>query len=115
LGCTCPDEVFHRIDDRQLQLASNLGVVRRIDVGHRLLVYLVEADDPAWVQRHLGAILRRGVSDRDAEGMNRFRLVIASHRPDLHGPTAQAEFDKLAVGYEKVHLHLVTQDALDGV
>ena len=112
LGCACPEEVFERIDHRRHRVGDVAGV-QRIDVGRRLLVYLVETDDPAWLQRHLAELVRAGVADRDAQGMNRFRLVIASTRPDLVAAGAHALFHELAGGDAKVHLHLVAQDALD--
>lgn len=112
LGCTCPEEVFERIDHRRHRVGDVAGV-QRIDVGQRLLVYLVETDDPAWLQRHLAELVGAGVADRDAQGMNRFRLVIASTRPDLVGAAARARFRELAGVDDKVHLHLVAQDALD--
>ena len=60
LGCSCPDEVFANIDYQQ----EGEGVSgRRIRVGARLLIYIINMDGKAGIQGVIDAALAQGVGD----------------------------------------------------
>ena len=42
LGCNCPAEVFARIEDDSLPSTNSGPPIRRIAIGSRLLIYLVD-------------------------------------------------------------------------
>lgn len=114
LDCTCPDEIFERVEIREGQPLPNGGRVRRIAIGGRLLIYLVDGVPVGTVDRDIRGWTLSGRIDRDGAGMRRFRLVIG-----LDGPSdADAERIKDAFaaacdeGDDRMHLHLVEPDSI---
>ncbi len=106
LGCRCPEEVFERIEiDRE---AGTRGVLR-LAIGGRLLVYVAAEPRRDTSAADLPALLRRGVEDRDANGFNRFRLVLATTDSAALKADAQEALAVIAAGDDKVHLHLVAE------
>lgn len=105
LGCTCPDEVF---DDIELETRSAPGpslealgadaVEQVLHVGGRLLIALC----PTLDEGRLQALLRAGVSQRDARGYNRFRVAVAGS-----GPAPERVTELLAALDDRVHVHVV--------
>ncbi|WP_373509499.1 hypothetical protein [Thiocapsa sp.] len=114
LGCTCPDEVFERVEIREGQPLPNGGRVRRIAIGGRLLIYLVDSVPVDAVDRDTRRWTLSGRIDRDGAGMNRFRLVIGldglsgSHADRMKGAFAAACDE----GDDRMHLHLVAPDSI---
>jgi hypothetical protein len=46
LGCACPEEVFKRIDcQSDIKLNDNILLSSKINVGNKLLIYVVEIND----------------------------------------------------------------------
>jgi hypothetical protein len=117
LGCTCPDEVFDRVDLRDGPPLSDGGHVRRIAIGGRLLVYLIEGVSLDEASREIGRWAVSGRADRDGSDMNRFRLVI--RLDDISDPEAGRLADVFAAAREqdddRMHLHLVGSAALGPV
>lgn len=109
LGCGCPEEVFRSIDESVLQWNGVQG--RRVSVGGRLLIAVLQTDDPEVVRAGLAQWVELGRQERDAGGMNRLRIVIASDRPQALEPMAQAVFSRTPGRDERVHLHLVERSA----
>lgn len=108
LGCGCPPEVFARVDESPTEVSRRAGVTRRIDVGGRLLIYLVVSDDPARVVARMPEWIAAGRAERDATGMNRLRLLLAV--PPA-GPSALAAAFAAAAGADdRLHLHLLRPD-----
>lgn len=113
LGCTCPDKVFEQIEDRKV-LASVSPHSRRITIGGRLLIYIWEVDeaDEQFKENFL-ALLAAGRKERDEQGLNRFRAVLAVD--DItHGITAEAElhFSLFAGRDDRMHLHVIPRSVL---
>ena len=114
LGCTCPDEVFERVEIREGQSLPNGGRVRRIAIGGRLLIYLVDGVPVGTVDRDIRGWTLSGRIDRDGAGMNRFRLVIGldglscSDADRIKGAFAAA----CGEGDDRMHLHLVKPDSI---
>jgi hypothetical protein len=113
LGCTCPDEVFESISVEQNPGEfADFQKGRLLTIGGKLLVYLVETNDWASVAAKLEQIFGQGCEKRDAEGFNRFRLVVST--PDIQ-PARQLllqQFDALSELDERLHLHVITPDQL---
>jgi hypothetical protein len=104
LGCGCAEEVFKVIELSQ----EKKGDVSydRINIGNRLLVYIIRADDPGFVGEELPGMLFAGLKERDDGGFNRFRLVLAS---DAHsaGLAAMNAYKKTGLADERLFLHVV--------
>ena len=106
LGCSCPEEVFNQID-YQKESDENLG--RKINVGDRLLIYIITMDGKSNIQGVINSALVRGVEERERKGFNRFRLVlVASHLDELRN-SAERVFDSSSYTDEKTHLHIVNE------
>jgi hypothetical protein len=95
LGCTCEPAVF-----RDIRLAKTAGGAWRIAIGGRLLIELVEHADGLPPER-IEALLTAGRRDRDALGMNRFRLVLGGDTP----VEASAAVRSLLRDDPRLHLH----------
>lgn len=110
LGCGCPNEVLQWIEcSRSESVPEHDLKLTRIDVGGRLLVYVIEGEErPENAVGALPAVLAAGVAERDRSGFNRLRLVVASDDPEAIAPLAQALFSDVAPHDERVHLHVVS-------
>jgi len=104
LGCGCAEEVFKIIELRH----GKKGDVRydRINIGNRLLVYIVRADEPGFVGEELPGMLLAGRKERDDEGFNRFRLVLATDAPSA-GIAAMNAYKKTGLADDRLFLHVV--------
>ena len=108
LGCQCPDEVFSHIEcEQDIQLDSNIVLNVRINVGNRLLIYIVKASDARFIKVNLSSMIKAGKKERDKQGFNRFRLVLAVDDTDSLHPDMDKLFDELKADDDKVHLHLI--------
>ena len=113
LGCTCVPEVFANIEDLP-PTGSEPGAPRRISIGGRLLIHLVESAELPDPDR-LAGLVRAGREERDQRGMNRFRLVIVTDEPSARMEPLDAAFRRLPEVDERTHLHLVERSALAGL
>lgn len=105
LGCGCPDEVFEQIEYGPPPAAlAALGVERRLLVGGRLLAYIVPCGPRLPAIRKL---VEAGRSERDREGYNRFRLVLAATDPEQVRAAVEGEFAAAASPDDRVHLHAI--------
>ena len=103
LGCACPDGVFDEIVCRPVKSVR----AANIEICGRLLIYLIDTDGDRWRFDEIGAVLRRGVTERDGRGFNRFRLVLAASRPNELRAAAEEAFRISPHRDERVHLHVV--------
>lgn len=115
LGCTCPDSVFSRVDSQRNVQVGEAVLSHRIDVGRRLLVYVLPCDDPEQLRARLAGLIASGRHERDRLGFNRLRVVVATWDPDKLGPEAWRLFDGADARDERVHLHLVGRPAVSGL
>ena len=112
LGCSCPEEVFNRIDYQE----EGDGISgRKINVGGRLLIYIISMDRKTSIQGVINSALEQGVEERDKKGFNRFRLVLVASRPDELRSTAEHAFDSSGYTDEKTHLHIVNESDLESL
>ena len=106
LGCSCPEEVFNQID-YQKEHDGILG--RKINVGDRLLIYIITMDGQSNIQGVINSALVQGVVERDKKGFNRFRLVLVASHPDELRSSAEQAFNSSGYTDEKTHLHVVNE------
>ena len=107
LGCSCPEEVFEKIEYAE---NSNAPWERRIEVGNRLLIYIVDADAVGDTACRIDAVLQIGVAERNSKGLNRFRLVLVSSSRDADSrTTSEAVFHRSPHYDDRTHLHIVEQ------
>ena len=109
LGCGCPDEVLECIRFSRTGVADqHEGRLTRIDVGGRLLVYVIETgDDPRRAAEALGAVVAAGTVERNRGGFNRLRVVVATNDRDTFGPELKRSFEDSAPRDDRVHLHVI--------
>ena len=108
LGCACPDEVFHRIVCR----SEDSGQGAKIEIGGRLLIYLIDTDRAPWRIDEIGAALQRGVAERNRRGFNRFRLLLVASRPEPLSSAAGRVFENSPHHDDRAHLHVADAAAV---
>jgi hypothetical protein len=114
LGCGCPDEVLRSIAVDQGRLIPGSDVeVTRLDVGGRLLVYVVPAAAQP-LPSLVAAAVDAGVSERDRRAFNRFRLVLAAGSPAALEQPARDALAACGRRDERVHLHVVAVEDCPG-
>ncbi len=109
LGCGCPDEVLQTIRiDRHWPVARIDAPLARIDVGGRLLVWVVDVGERQFgIAELVTSAVAAGLDERDRLSFNRFRVVLASGTPsDITRPARQA-FDACRRPDDRVHLHVL--------
>ena len=115
LGCGCPEEVLQWIECSQQSQANGDHELRltRIDVGGRLLVYVIEAaGDPAAAAAAVPTVIASGLVERARGGFNRLRIVVADPDVDAVRPLVEASFAASAPRDERLHLHVVATHVL---
>ena len=109
LGCKCPDDVFEQIEYQDGETLESTRT-RSITLGGRLLIYILETNDPSLIKSNLPAMLSQGKRERDRRGLNRFRAVIATDDMDGIEPIARQLFQEWSDKDDNVHLHVVHRD-----
>jgi hypothetical protein len=108
LGCGCPGEVFRSIDcRRQVPLSNEVVLHSAITIGNRLLIYVAEAGNRSFIEKHLAFLVSAGKSERDSKGLNRFRLVMVTDESPGNRDAIGRTFEELREGDEKIHLHVI--------
>ena len=111
LGCDCPEKVFEHIDcQHDIKLNNDISLSYKINIGNRLLIYIIEANDSNFVKSNLSTLVYVGKNERDKRGFNRFRLVIVSDKTNEIKQVAHTMFEVLEDKDEKVHLHIVNKN-----
>lgn len=108
LGCACPEEVFQYIDcQHNIKLNDDILLHNKINIGNRLLIYIVEMNNPDLIKRKLPILIQTGKKERDSSGFNRFRLAIVTDKVDQIKHVAGSVFENLKDKDEKIHLHII--------
>lgn len=107
LGCDCDESVFKHIENERNVEAGGIKLRNHINVGGRLLVYIVDAEGPSFIRSHLADLLEAGRKERDDRNFNRFRLVlVAASDSQVRLEVNRALKLSKAVD-EKVHVHIL--------
>ncbi len=116
LGCGCPEEVFEAVQvfepPRHL---DGLPGDYLMEIGHRLLILVVHTTPWETVLQHLPALVDSGRDMREAQGLNRFRLVVASADTKTARHRLSRRFAALAGGDARLHLHVIAPSGLPQV
>lgn len=116
LGCTCPDEVFKDITcEVNATVLQCQDPVSRIELGDRLLIYLLITDKPEILERDLPVIIQIGKQERDRCGFNRFRTVVCANNIGAITHLADDVFARDTEKDEKVHLHVVAWEHMKDI
>ena len=112
LGCGCPEEVFRFIDCQfNIKLNDETILRNKINIGNRLLIYVLEVNNAGPVKNILPFLVKAGQTERDNLKFNRFRLVLITDRVDEIKKPAESIFNALYKD-EKVHLHVVHKETV---
>jgi hypothetical protein len=112
LGCACPDPVLARIRLETVPMPDRAWRrAWRLQVGDRLLILVVVPPNWEALVESLPGLLLSGRDERDAQGYNRFRLVVATAAASTAGPVLHERMRGLELD-ERVHLHVVDPKAL---
>jgi hypothetical protein len=115
LGCACPDEVLRSITVDRGHLVPGLDVeVTRLDVGGRLLVWVVPASVTQPVPALVAVAVDAGIAERDRRACHRFRLVLAAADPAAIDQPARDAFAACEQVDDRVHLHVVAVEDCPG-
>lgn len=114
LGCDCPEEVFNVIECSTSDSGKE-PYTRRIAIGGRLLIFILETDDLSLVRANLLKMLAAGKAERDQKGMNRFRCVIATDHVESVDLLSKEIFEQFSGKDEKIHLHVVQKEDVSGI
>ncbi|MBM4135386.1 MAG: hypothetical protein FJ241_00975 [Nitrospira sp.] len=115
LGCTCPDEVFQYINcQSNIRLQDDIVLSRKINIGNRLLIYVIEANNPDSLKDIVPLLVSMGRNERDSLKLNRFRLVMVTDRLDEIKQAADTLFDTVDKD-ERIHLHVISQDDINNL
>jgi hypothetical protein len=114
LGCGCPDDVLEWIQCTHTELTQEEDTrITRIDVGGRLLVYVLEVDGPDQrAEEALPAVIAAATVDRATSCFNRLRVVVAIDNPDEMQNRLERTFNGSAPADDNVHLHVVRSTEL---
>ena len=109
LGCGCPDEVLRSIDCSHTALTHEQDSgLSRIDVGGQLLVYVLHATgNPQQVAAALPGVIAAGLVERDGDGFNRLRVVVAADDPSAFRSIVEQAFAQSAPADDRLDLHVV--------
>lgn len=115
LGCGCPEEVF---DDLDLSLATaweSGPTVKTLLVGRRLLICILDCQEMEELKNLLPRLARMYRDERDRQGYNRVRIVVATRTPVSLSPAADFLFQSLPEVDDRMHLHILPADQLLGI
>jgi len=84
----------------------------QLRIGARLLVQVVIGVEAEAVKSRLTEWIAQGVGQRDANHLNRFRLVLGATDPAAVGSVAREIMVQRPLPDERVHLHVLSIEAL---
>jgi len=115
LGCGCPEEVFEEIQVGSHRVEGYWDEVTRIVIGNRLLIYVIHPETENDLSDRIELIGLAGKADRDANLYNRFRLVVSIAERVAHNDSVAERFSNAFAGDEKMHIHFVLEELLEGL
>jgi hypothetical protein len=113
LGCACPDHVFERIE--VLPASSGFAGLpgdHLIAVGNRLLLLVISSSTWQEVLDQIEHLCTSGRQLRDAQGFNRFRLVVAVPEVAVARAALAGHFTAALDHDDRMHLHVIRSEVL---
>lgn len=107
LGCGCPDEAFLQVEVHPVAEPVGTRLMTRLVIGGRLLVYVAVPAGSAQANAQLLALARHGRRERDALGLNRFRLVLVSYGGNATEAVVREALEGMLEGDDRAHVHVV--------
>lgn len=114
LGCNCPEDVFNYITRADDVITDGFGIDVKINIGNRLLVYIIKPDNEAELKSILPLAVKYGKAERDGSRFNRLRLVFVTDRSADKNPLQQ-QFAMLIGDDDKIHLHFIDNETLQSL
>jgi hypothetical protein len=108
LGCRCPEEVFQRLEAARDVEIGGVAAAWRLDVGGRLLVYVLESRSPAAIER----VARAARTERDRCGYHRVRVAVLGDDPDRLAPLLEPAWQRVLGDDPRAHLHVLPTAAV---
>ena len=115
LGCGCPEKVFEKIDVSDLQTGERDKKITRVVVGDVLLIYVMQHESSGNLVDRVESIGLVGKTDRDTNNYNRFRLVVSGLGDVSQQKEISERFSKSFNTDEKMHIHFVNKELIDGL
>jgi hypothetical protein len=115
LGCGCPERVFEKIDVSDLQTGEREKKITRVVVGDVLLIYVMQRESSGNLVDSVESIGLAGKTDRDTNNYNRFRLVVSGFEDVAQQKEISERFSKSFSTDEKMHIHFVNKELIDGL
>ena len=113
LGCACPDHVFERIE--VLPASSGFAGLpgdHLIAVGNRLLLLVISSSTWQEVLDQIEHLCTSGRQLRDAQGFNRFRVVVAVPEVAVARAALAGHFAAAIDHDDRMHLHVIRYEVL---
>ncbi len=112
LGCGCDNSVFDLIEKEERSILDcGVKLKKKIVIGRRLLIYIVEADEIR--PEDLPSVVNEGINERNIMGYNRLRLAIITSKVSELAPVYLAGFGSLEKKDDRTHIHIVSHE--DGI
>ena len=115
LGCGCPEKVFEKIEVSKPLTEEHEKEITRIVVGDTLLIYLIRPEPSGEFVDSVESIGLAGKTDRDTNNYNRFRLVVSSFEDIAQQNKVSERFSKAFNTDERMHIHFVNQELVEGL
>jgi hypothetical protein len=116
LGCQCPDSVFDIIEYSNNKLLDGNSLIGdTVNVGNRLLIYIIHTNEPSQILDNLTDLVRSGLAERNSKGFNRFRLVVATDDIEMMKVNIEGAFAKLEEIDDRTHLHIIEKTSFDSL
>lgn len=110
LGCGCPEDVFRIIESESDIKMDNTVIKNKINIGNRLLIYIVESDGVN-LNSLIPLLIKYGKKERDDRGFNRLRIVLVFKEVNKIKDEAVRIFNDYNSD-EKIHLHLFEKEKI---
>jgi hypothetical protein len=107
IGCTCPDEVYHRIEgQRGSSAVKTCSADCELRIGGRLLVVVTSEPVPK-LSSQLAEVIGEGKRAKDESNFNRFRLVVETENWAEERKKLLRAFEAVPDKDERTHVHVL--------
>ena len=113
LNCACPDEVFEHIEfERKYSINQDFPSITRINIGHRLLVYIYLVENLDNLNLYIKKLINFGNEEKRKQNFNRLRIVLVSNniRETEYSINSSNKEYINNVNTQNIHLHILHKD-----